>query len=111
MNLLFRFYIFILYRTILIYHLFRSLSYHYKMHGRILMLWLSGRTGCCCCYLLVANNWLSSVIMYCNVGCLCYLGGICSSYEGLLLKPRSVRTGHPISMLCSSRAEVRSFIR
>ncbi len=103
-------FIFILYCIILIYLLFKSLLYHYKMYRRILMLWPSSRTGRCCCYLLVVNNWPNSVIIYCSVGCLCYLGNICSLYKGLLPKPRSICTGHPTSMLYSSRAEVGPFV-
>ncbi len=103
-------FIFTSYYMILIYLLFKSLLYHYKVYGCILMLWPSGKTGRCCCYLLMANNWPSSIIMYCSVGCLCYLGGICSLYEGLLPKPRSAHTGHSISMSCSSRAEVGPFV-
>ena len=103
--------IFTLYRTILIHLLFKSLPYHHKVYRRILILWPSGRTGRCCCYLLVANNWPSSVIIYYNVGCLYYLGDMCSSYEGLLSKPRSARTGHPTSIPYSSRAEVGPFVR
>ncbi len=103
-------FIFILYRTILIYLLFMSLFYHHKIRRRILMPWLSGRIGRCCCYLLIANNWPSSIIIYCNIGCLYYLGDMCSSYEELLPKPRSARTGHPISMPCLSRTEVGPFV-
>ncbi len=104
-------FIFISHCTILIYLLFRSLFHHYKIYRCILMPWPSGRTGCCCCYLLMANNWPSSVIIYCSVGCLCYLGGIYLLYERPLPKPRFIRTGHPTSMPCSSRAEVGPFIR
>jgi len=110
MNLLSYFYIFILYHTILIYHLFKSFFYHHKVYRRILILWLSGRTGRCYCYLLIVNNWPSFIIIYCNVGCLYYLGGIYSLYKGLLSKPRSTCTGHLISIPYSSKAEIRSFV-
>ncbi len=109
-NLLLYFYIFILYRMILIYHLFKLFPYYHKVYKRILMLWPSGRTDRCCCYLLIANNWPSFIIMYYNVGCLCYLEDMCLSYEGPLPKPKSTRTGHLISMLYSFRAEVGSFV-
>jgi len=103
--------IFILYCMILIYLLFRSFFYYHKVCGCILILWPSGRTNRCYCYLLVANNWPNSIIMYCSVGCLCYLGGIYLLYEGLLLKLRSVRTSYPTSMPYSSKAEVGPFVR